>query len=281
MVRRSWLTPGQHGGALLHGALDAALHLDEGGGGAPHLARAARTEVRHLAALAEALGGVGEPQDRADLVAQEQDGDGEQHQRGADHPGQEDLGIRRIGGAAAGEHPHHRIVELDADLDQRRAADGVDPERPADLPAELLRQRLIEQREERLRPRRRQLVLGEEIDDQVEPLLRDAPQQGAVGVLRIALVDLDQRRDVLHHAGGQPLRDQVPVPLHEHEGHHRLQHHHRDDDDEQRPGIEPLRHHALEPEAEAVVEHRRCRTAAVRSAAMPIVEAGHGVVTSR
>ena len=67
---------GQHGGALLDRALDAPLHLDEGLRRAAHLARAARPEVRHLAALAEALGGVGEPQDRPDLVAQEQDRDG-------------------------------------------------------------------------------------------------------------------------------------------------------------------------------------------------------------
>ena len=112
---------GQHGGALVDGALDARLHLDEGGGRAPHLARAARAEVRHVAALAEALDRLGEPQDRPDLVAQEQDRDGEQHQRGADHPQQEDFGVRRIGGVAAREHPHDRVVELDADLDQRRA----------------------------------------------------------------------------------------------------------------------------------------------------------------
>ena len=47
--------------------------------GATHLARSARTEVRHLAALAEALGRIGETQDRSYLVAQEQDRDGEQH----------------------------------------------------------------------------------------------------------------------------------------------------------------------------------------------------------
>ena len=76
MVRRSCDDAGQHGGALLDRALDARLHLDEGLRRAPHLARAARPEVRHLAALAEALGGVGEPQDRLDLVAQEQDRDG-------------------------------------------------------------------------------------------------------------------------------------------------------------------------------------------------------------
>ena len=159
---------GEHRGALLHGALDAALHLDEGDRGAAHLARAARAEIRHFAALAEALGGVGEPQDRADLVAQEGDRDGEQHRRGADHPEQEDFRVRRIGGAAAREHAHHRIVELDADLDQLRAADGVDPERLADALADPFRERLVEQREERLRPRRRQFGHRQEVDRQAE-----------------------------------------------------------------------------------------------------------------
>ncbi len=147
---------GEHGGALLDGAFDPRLHLDEGGGRAPHLLGAARPEVRHLAPLAEALGRVGEPQDRPDLVAQEQDRDGDQHQRGADHPQQEDFRVRGIGGAAAREHPHHGVVELDAELDEVRPAHRVDPERPADLLANLFRERLVEQREERLRPDRRQ-----------------------------------------------------------------------------------------------------------------------------
>src|SRR5712675_1052621 len=51
--------------------------------------RTSRAEVRHVAALAEALDRLGEPQDRPDLVAQEEDRDGEQHQRGAYHPQQE------------------------------------------------------------------------------------------------------------------------------------------------------------------------------------------------
>ncbi len=59
----------EHGRALLDGALDARLHLDEGLRRLPHLARAAWLEVGRLAALAEAFGGVGEPQDRPDLVA--------------------------------------------------------------------------------------------------------------------------------------------------------------------------------------------------------------------
>ena len=50
----------QHGRALLDRALDAGLHFDEGRRRAPHLARAARTEVGHFAAFAETFGGVGQ-----------------------------------------------------------------------------------------------------------------------------------------------------------------------------------------------------------------------------
>ncbi len=87
----------------------------------------------HFAALAEGLGGVGQPQDRLDLVAQEQDRDGEQQGRSADHPEQEDVRVGGVGLAALGEDAQHRLVELDADLDQVRVADRVDPERLADL----------------------------------------------------------------------------------------------------------------------------------------------------
>ena len=242
---------GEHRGALLDRPLDARLHLDEGLRGAAHLARAARPEVRRLAALAEALRGVGEPQDRLDLVAQEADGDRQQHQRRADHPEQENLRVRGVGGAAPGEHAHHRAIELDADLDERGAADGVDPERPADLLAKLDRQRLVEQREERLRSGRRHVGQRQEIDGQPHAILRDLAQPRVVVLLRIDLGDLGQRRDVAHHRGGQMPRHQVPVPLHEHEGDDRLQDHHRRDDDQERAGVEALRQERLVPDVEA------------------------------
>ena len=41
---------------------------------------------------------------------------GEKHQRGADHPDKEDVGIGGIGLAAAHEDPQHLVVELDADF---------------------------------------------------------------------------------------------------------------------------------------------------------------------
>ena len=99
MVRRSCETPASIAVRCSIARSMRRLHLDEGLRRAANLARAARAEVRHFAPFAEAFGGVREPQDRADLVAQEQHRDDDQHQRGADHPAQEDVGVRDIGGA--------------------------------------------------------------------------------------------------------------------------------------------------------------------------------------
>ncbi len=99
---------GQHDGALLDMTLDAVAHLDEGMGRLAHFACATRPEINgRRSPLAETVGGIGKPQDRLDLVAQEQNGHGEQHERRADHPQQEDLRVGGIGLAAAGEHVHH------------------------------------------------------------------------------------------------------------------------------------------------------------------------------
>ena len=182
-------------------------------------------------------------------------------------------------------------------FDQRRAADGVDPERPPDAPADLFRQRIVEQREERLRSDRRHFGRPAGNRRQSELFLRDPPDLRLVRLQR--RVDVDQRRDVLHHRRRQPLRDRVPVPLHEHEGDHRLQHHHRHDDDQQRPRVEALRHQRLERVAEALVEvvergpppsagatrpsaARRCRCRA-RSwrRHQPVADAAHGLHQQR
>ena len=122
---------GQHGRALLDVRRDAVAHLQEGLRRLAHLARAARAEVvGHRPALAERVGGLGEPQDRPDLVAQEQDGDGEQDHRRADHPQQEDVRVGGVRLRARGDEAQDGVVVLDADLDVPRLADGVDPERP-------------------------------------------------------------------------------------------------------------------------------------------------------
>ena len=89
---------GQHGRALLDVVADAVAHLQERLRRLPHLARAARPEVgRNGPALAEGVGRLGKPQHGADLVAQEQDRDGQQDDRGAHHPDQEDVRVRGVG----------------------------------------------------------------------------------------------------------------------------------------------------------------------------------------
>ena len=236
-------------------ALDAVAHLDEGLRRLPHLAGAARAEIgRRRPPLAQALGGLGQTQDRLDLVAQEQDGHGEQHERCSEHPQEEDLRVGGIGLAAAGEHMHHRVVELDANVDEVRRADGVDPERLADLPRDLVGQRAVEQVEEGPRAGLRQLVIGDDLDSEPEVVVGELDQRLGVLVLGIGLIDVDEHGDVLHRGGGQPPRHGFPVTLEEHEGEHRLEQHHRRDDDDQGAGVESLRHALAGPRRELAVK---------------------------
>ena len=102
---------------MLERAFDAPFHFDEGVAGLADLARAMRAEIE-IAALAEILGGAGEAQDRADLVAQEQDRDSEQHDRRAQHPENEDVDVRFISEAAMSEHAQDAVAEIDADFHQ-------------------------------------------------------------------------------------------------------------------------------------------------------------------
>ncbi len=148
-----------------------------------------------------------------------------------------------------------------------------------DLLSQFHRECLVEQGEEWFRPWRRHIGRRQKVDHKAELFLRDQPELLKVAVLRIAAIDLDQRRDVGDDAGGQFLRHQVPVPLHEHEGDDRLQDHHRRDDDQQRAGIEARRHDALGEEPDAVPGDAD----AIDGAAQGIpteVEGGHGVTTS-
>ena len=82
----------QHLGALADMAQDAVAHQVEGVGGLADLQRTSGPEIADVAALAEAVGGAGELADRADLQAQEEDRDRGEHDRAADHPGEQKPG---------------------------------------------------------------------------------------------------------------------------------------------------------------------------------------------
>ena len=162
----------EHRRALFRGAFDAPLHFDEGVAGLPHFARAARMEI-DVAPLAEILRRLGQAQDRTDLVAQEEDGDRDQHDRGAEHPENEDMDVRLIGERAARHETQDAVAELHADLHQPGPTDGVDPERQAHLPGEFFRQRAgqrIERTEEGLGHFRRQRAGRHQLDVHAESL---------------------------------------------------------------------------------------------------------------
>ena len=164
---------GQHRGALLDVRRDAVAHLEEGSRRLPHFAGAARAEVvGNLAALAERVGRLREPQNGPDLIAQEENGDGEQDHRRADHPQEEDVRVRGVGLRPRGDEAQNGVLQLDADFDVPRLADRVDPERPLHLAADLVRQRAVEEGEEGLGARRRQIARRQHLHRQVEPVAR-------------------------------------------------------------------------------------------------------------
>ena len=139
------------------------------------------------------------------------------------------------------------------------------------LVGDLLAQRLVEDREERLGTRRRQRVRRHDVDLQRQPVLRDADDVGVVVAVRIALGHVDDRRDVADHRLRQALRHRLPMALHEDEGDDRLQQDHRRDDDDQRARVEPLRHVARDqpPEAVPVLGERDVDRQLARSARTP------------
>ena len=130
----------QHRGALLDLPLDARAHVQKRAGRAADLLGAGGAE-RQRTALAEGLGGFGELADRPDLVAQEGDGDGAEHDRGDQHQHQQ---LVRVGHAEPGARrldQQHALVGL-----RPRSAPGVrrpevDRERPVDLLAQRRDQR--------------------------------------------------------------------------------------------------------------------------------------------
>ena len=91
-VRRSWLTPESIWVRCSIWRSRRARIVEEGGAGAAHLLGAGGAEGGG-AALAEGLGRLGELADRADLVAQEHDGDRAEDDGDQHHQHQELVGV--------------------------------------------------------------------------------------------------------------------------------------------------------------------------------------------
>ena len=133
------------------------------------------------------------------------------------------------------------------------------------LAADLVGQRAVEQGEERLGLGRRAVRRAAGSAATGRSRSRAISMSCAIVVLdAVALVHVDQGGDVAGSGLRQAAGDRLPVTLHEREGDHAFQQHDRRDDDDERAGIESLGHQ-LGDGATARRPGLRAATAAVRA----------------
>ena len=180
IVRRSWLTPLS---IVVRCSMLRSMRrfISRKAWPAWRTSRAPRGRKSTSRPLPRALGGLRKAQDRPDLVAQEQDGDAEQHEGRAAHPHQEDVRVGGIGLAAPRQNAHHVVlVELDAHLHIARAADRIDPVGTVDLSPQLVGEGLVENGEEGLWARRRQVRVAQDVHVELQALRGDARERAGI-----------------------------------------------------------------------------------------------------
>ncbi len=140
------------------------------------------------------------------------------------------------------QHPHHRAVKLDPDLDMRRRSHRVDPVGPVDAAANLLRQAPVKKCEKRFRPCDRQFLAGHETHRKSEVIASHFAEAAGLGrpLIPGPIVCRGQHGDLLRGDNRKASRHNLPMPVEEDECQNRLQDDNRRDDDNQRPGIEAL-----------------------------------------
>ena len=171
--------PRQHGGALLHVALDAPLHLDKRIGGRLHLRGAAWPEIGHVTPHAKALRRIGQPHDGPDLVAQEDNGDCEQNDRAAKHPCEENLPGRGVRPVHVRQEPEHEAVcRSQPHIDITRLPHRIHPLGHADPFSQVFHQLGVNVGQERLLDRRRQLGIALHGQAKRQPVIRQNQHAG-------------------------------------------------------------------------------------------------------
>ena len=184
----------EHGSPLLDLAFDTFAHLQEGDAGAAHFIGTSR-HIGHgrLLALAETLGCARQCQDGPDLSAEKQDRDGEQDERGPDHPDQEDMGVGGVGAIAPGHQRQDPLaVHQDANFHIAAVDAGVEPEGAGDLLGQLFGQRRIKDRKSWRRSRGGQQLAGcDGGDGETEMIARDAQDVGLIVGAGVAFQKID------------------------------------------------------------------------------------------
>ena len=235
----------EHLGALLHIALDAFAHGDEGLRRAAHLGRAVRLEVGHRPALAEAFRRLRQPFDRPHLPAQEQDRHRQQHQRGNHHPQHEHIRIGDFQPLYRQQHAQHAILHLHAHfgmvvLDAGREGPGLaqcGPERGVERPAQIGRGMAIGLA---------QAFIGNERYLVLQIARRHVEQLRALGAGRLAFFQVDEEGHIRRHAPRHARGHDVVMAHEEGVGYEALQQHHRRHDDDERAPEEPARQPAFQ-----------------------------------
>ena len=219
------------------------------------------TEVE-IPALAEVLGGSREAQNGPDLIAKENDRNGQKDDHRAQHPEHENMGVRLVSESAAGHQAKHSAAEIDAYFHQPRSTDGIEPERLRDLLSNFVGK---DSRQWIQRPIKgsghdwRQRAGRQQGRVHAKPFRRQIGQKGIVLAGRELLIKVGQRSDVARHRLGKPAGHQIPMMLHECERHRGLQKHHRHDHDQERALVEPLRQQLGEAARRAAPEEADLR----------------------
>ncbi len=231
---------------------DAFLHVEEGGCRFLHLARAAGVEIRHRSAHAEAPRSLGQVLNGFDLLAQEEYGDGDQHQGRTDQPGEEDRRARGAGALLLRQEPEDEIIlQLNADIDVARLSQRIDADVAIDAILQIVGELLVDEGEQRLGAGGGKARAVLERKAHLERSIGGVEQTGdRVGRFRRSLVKGGDEGDLAGNGLGQGFRHIVPMPLHDDEGHDRLQENHGSDDDDQGTLIEPVGQVALEKAVE-------------------------------
>ena len=222
-------------------------HGDEGLGGAAHFGGAVRLEVGHGAALAETVGGAGQPLDGPHLVAQEDDGDAHQQQRGAHHPEDEDVGLGDGDPVARHQHRQHAVLHIHLYLEIIADAGGAEIAVGADALFQDIVQRQVDGAGQ-LAAIGRDIITPQKTDAVIELARRQRPQAFALGAL-VIVFQRHQQRHVGGHVARQPSGGGVQVALEKHVSDDRLQDHDRRHDDDQRAAEQSARQKALDGKA--------------------------------
>ena len=224
-------------------------------GGLADFPRPVGLEVGHLHPLAEGLRRRGQPLDRPDLVADEGDGQGRQHEGRPGQPHDEHVAPGREGPIPRGIDAQHPAPHLHPDLEEGGIAGGVEPE--------VLRQPVVDGIAQGLVEARQHPAAGMAGGQGPARMIGQPQELGAfrpVGDVaeghrrRIGLEGCHIPGNVTGEGLRQLGRHGLPIGFEEHPGHRDLHHRHWQDDDQEGAGKQRGGGPALEqpgPEMEA------------------------------